>query len=367
MKILFVCTGNTCRSVMAEFIFKEKIKQRLGEVGVEKFYIDSAGIMADGVSVISDNSKKVLEKFYGKKFDPSRKCKLFDDKMIENYDIILTVTNKHKDIILSNFGENIKNVFVISEFVEENGDIDDPFMGSVEVYENTFHRLDFLLDKLLDKLNILEDNMKKIFEINHPLIKHKLSIMRDKHTCVSEFRNLCNDISMFLGYEALKEVDVFEENIHTPITSMKAVKILEESIAFVAVLRAGLGMLDGVLKIIPSAKVGHIGLCRDEDTLKAVEYFTKFPKNISNMNVILLDPMIATGGSIVDSINILKRHGVKSIKILSLIASPEGLKRINDEFKDIEIYVAAIDEKLNEKGYIVPGLGDAGDRIFGTE
>lgn len=208
--------------------------------------------------------------------------------------------------------------------------------------------------------------MGKIFEIKHALVSHKLAVMRNKDTKTFEFRNLCNDIGMFLAYEALENVNVYDEEIETPISKMNVKKIDESKIVLVAILRAGLGMIDGILKVIPNAKVGHIGLYRNEETLKAVEYFTKLPEGIEISDVFLLDPMIATGGSVVDSLRNLKNLGAKNIKVLSLIASPEGLKRINDEFNDVDIYVAAIDEKLNEKGYIVPGLGDAGDRIFGT-
>lgn len=208
--------------------------------------------------------------------------------------------------------------------------------------------------------------MGKIFEIKHALVSHKLAVMRNKDAKTFEFRNLCNDIGMFLAYEALENVNVYDEEIETPISKMNVKKIDESKIVLVAILRAGLGMIDGILKVIPNAKVGHIGLYRNEETLKAVEYFTKLPEGIEISDVFLLDPMIATGGSVVDSLRNLKNLGAKNIKVLSLIASPEGLKRINDEFSDVDIYVAAIDEKLNEKGYIVPGLGDAGDRIFGT-
>lgn len=208
--------------------------------------------------------------------------------------------------------------------------------------------------------------MGKVVEVKHPIITHKLTQLRNKDTKTCNFRTLCDEIAIFLGYEAFRDIELLDENIQTPITSMVGKKIQEENITFVVILRAGLGMLNGLLEIIPNARVGHIGLYRDEDTLKTVEYFSKLPSGVENTKVVLLDPMIATGGSIIDSINILKGKGVKDITILSLISSPEGLEKITSKFDDVNIYTAAIDEKLNEKGYIVPGLGDAGDRIFGT-
>lgn len=368
MKILFVCTGNTCRSVMAEYIFKEKVKEKLGENNV--FYIDSAGLMAED-EYISKNAKKTLEKFYGNKFDPPRKSKVFDLTYMDQFDLILTVTKNHKDYILYALNKEVENLFTISEFIGEEGEVEDPFLGSMEIYGQVFEKLDFLLDKLLNKLlnnnKVTGGNMERVFEVKHSLINHKLAIIRDKNTKVSQFRELCSDIAILLGYEVLKNFPTYETSIDTPITSTKVNKIEEEDIAFVVILRAGLGMLDGLLKMVPGAKIGHIGLYRNEETLQAVEYFCKLPKEIENKKVMLLDPMIATGGSVVDSINLLKKSGVKDINVLSLIASPEGINRIQSSFDDVNIYVAAIDEKLNEHGYIVPGLGDAGDRIFGTE
>ena len=208
--------------------------------------------------------------------------------------------------------------------------------------------------------------MGKVFEANHPLIKHKLSLIRDKKTEMYEFRKFCNDISVFLLYEAFRDFSVIDEKIDTPISTTIGKKILESKITFTVILRAGLGMLDGILEILPKAKVSHIGLYRDESTFKAVEYFSKFPKDISDTKVFLLDPMIATGGSIIDAITMLKDKNVKDITVLSLISSPQGIENIVNKFDDVDIYVASIDKGLNEKGYIIPGLGDAGDRIFGT-
>ena len=176
--------------------------------------------------------------------------------------------------------------------------------------------------------------MENIFEINHPMIQHKLTQLRNKETSTSDFRRLCNEIGIFLGYEALKNIEVLEKNIETPITSMRGKYIDEEKITFVVILRAGLGMLNGILEVVPNARIGHIGLYRDESTLEIIEYFSKLPTGIENTKVMLLDPMIATGGSIIDSINILKGRGVKDITVLSLISSPEGLSKITSKFND---------------------------------
>ena len=203
--------------------------------------------------------------------------------------------------------------------------------------------------------------------LNHPLVTHKLSILRDKNTGTKEFREIVGELSEFLCYEALKDAELEECEIETPLVKMKTKKLNENKYAFIPILRAGMGMIDGVLNVIPNAKIGHIGLYRDETTLEPHKYYYKVPKDIVNREVIVVDPMLATGGSACDAIQMIKADGVKKIKFLCMIAAPEGIKRLQTEHPDVQIYVASLDEKLNDKGYILPGLGDAGDRIFGTK
>ena len=209
--------------------------------------------------------------------------------------------------------------------------------------------------------------MKNVTELNHPLITHKLSILRDKRTGTKEFRELIGEIGMFLCYEALKDIKLEKTTIETPIEKYETEKLNEDKFAFIPILRAGMGLLDGVIKVVPNAKIGHIGMYRDEKTFKPVNYFFKVPKNIDKKTVILLDPMLATGGSANDAIELLKNKGVKKIKFICIIAAPEGIKQVNKENPDVAIYCAHIDRELNENKYICPGLGDAGDRIFGTK
>lgn len=207
----------------------------------------------------------------------------------------------------------------------------------------------------------------KAIELKHPLIEHKLGILRDKNTGTKEFRELVNEIGMFLCYEAMKDASLQTVEIETPITKMKTGQLDEDKYAFVPILRAGMGLLDGVIRVIPNAKIGHIGMYRDEETFEPVNYFFKVPSGIEDREVIILDPMLATGGSALDAIELLKSKGVKKMKFLCVIAAPEGIERVEKAHPDVQIYCAHIDEKLNENKYIVPGLGDAGDRIFGTK
>ena len=206
-----------------------------------------------------------------------------------------------------------------------------------------------------------------VIELNHPLVSHKLTVLRNKKTGTKEFRELIGELSMILCYEAMKDAVLEDKEIETPMCAMTGKKLNEDNYAFVPILRAGTGMLDGLIKVMPNAKIGHIGLYRNEETLKPVKYYYKTPKDLSKREVIVLDPMLATGGSGIDAITMLKEDGASKIKFLCIIAAPEGIKKMQEVHPDVEIYCAAIDEKLNQNGYIIPGLGDAGDRIFGTK
>lgn len=209
--------------------------------------------------------------------------------------------------------------------------------------------------------------MSKVTQIAHPLILHKLALIRDKNTGSKDFRELVEEVAMLMAYEVTRDLQLEVVEIETPVCKAKCKMLAGKKVAIVPILRAGLGMVGGMTKLIPAAKVGHIGLYRDEETLKPVEYFCKLPQDIEERDVIVTDPMLATGGSAVDAITLLKQKGAKNIRLMCLIAAPEGIKAVMDAHPDIDIYIASIDEKLNEKGYIVPGLGDAGDRLYGTK
>lgn len=208
--------------------------------------------------------------------------------------------------------------------------------------------------------------MSQFHIVDHPLITHKLSIMRNKKTGSKDFRELLEEIAMLMGYELTRDLPLEPVNIETPITKMEAKMISGKKLAIVPILRAGLGMVDGLLSLIPVAKVGHIGLYRDPKTHLPVEYYCKLPPDIDDRIVILVDPMLATGGSAVDALTMLKKRGCTNIRFMCLVAAPEGVKKVQEAHPDVDIYTAALDDHLNEHAYIVPGLGDAGDRIFGT-
>ena len=207
----------------------------------------------------------------------------------------------------------------------------------------------------------------KPFIMDHPLIQHKITLLRDKNTSSKEFRELISEVTMLMCYEATRDLPLKQVEIETPIAVTKAKVISGRKLAFVPILRAGIGMVDGILTLVPAAKVGHIGLYRDPDTHEPVEYYCKLPSDIDEREVIVLDPMLATGGSAIDAISQLKSRGVKQIKFMCIIAAPEGMEALMEAHPDVQIYCGALDGHLNEDKYIVPGLGDAGDRIFGTK
>ncbi|MCI8554533.1 MAG: uracil phosphoribosyltransferase [Clostridiales bacterium] len=207
---------------------------------------------------------------------------------------------------------------------------------------------------------------EKPFIADHPLIQHKVTLLRDKNTGSKEFRELIQEITELMCYEATRDLPLCEVEVETPITLTRSKVISGRKLAFVPILRAGMGMVDGAIELVPAAKVGHIGLFRDPETLKPVEYYCKLPGDIGERDVIVLDPMLATGGSAIDAISQIKERGPKSIKFMCIIAAPEGMKALTEAHPDVPIYCAALDERLDDHGYIVPGLGDAGDRIFGT-
>ena len=203
--------------------------------------------------------------------------------------------------------------------------------------------------------------------VDHPLVQHKLTLMREKSTSTASFRQLLREISLLLGYEALKDLPITETIIETPLTEMRAPVLAGKKLALVSILRAGNGLLDGILELAPAARVGFVGLYRDEETLKPVQYYCKVPADLADRPVLVVDPMLATGNSSAAAVDLLKERGAHDIRFLCLLAAPEGVARMKEAHPDVRIVTAALDEKLNEKGYIVPGLGDAGDRMFGTK
>ncbi len=210
----------------------------------------------------------------------------------------------------------------------------------------------------------MKDN---VFVFDHPLVKHKIAILRDKNTGMKQFRELIEEITTIMTYESMRDVELTPVEVETPLERTIEYKVREESIAIVPILRAGLGMVNGVHKVFPTACVGHIGMYRDERTLEPCEYYCKLPEGIGGKTVLLVDPMLATGGSAADAISALKRRGCKNIKLMSIIGAPEGVDRVASAHPDVKIYVSTLDRQLNENGYILPGLGDAGDRLFGTK
>ncbi|MCJ0935348.1 uracil phosphoribosyltransferase [Mammaliicoccus sciuri] len=209
--------------------------------------------------------------------------------------------------------------------------------------------------------------MGKVHVFDHPLIQHKLSYIRDRKTGTKEFRELVDEVGMLMAYEVTRDFETQVVEIETPVTKMNAQRLSGKKLALIPILRAGLGMTDGIMKLVPAARVGHVGLYRDPETLEAVEYFVKLPQDIEEREIIVVDPMLATGASAIEAIQSLKNRGANKIRFMGLIAAPEGVKALQEAHEDVDIYIAALDEKLDDHAYITPGLGDAGDRLFGTK
>ncbi|MGZ9586327.1 uracil phosphoribosyltransferase [Paenibacillus marinisediminis] len=209
--------------------------------------------------------------------------------------------------------------------------------------------------------------MGKLVICDHPLIQHKLTFIRDKHTNTKDFRELVDEVATLMAYEITRELKLDTIQVETPVAATECKVISGRMLGLIPILRAGLGMVDGVVKLVPGAKIGHVGLFRDPETLKPVEYYTKLPTDVQERQLIVIDPMLATGGSAIAAIDVLKKRNCSQIKLMCLVAAPEGVKAMQEAHPDVDIYVAALDEKLNDHGYIVPGLGDAGDRLFGTK
>ncbi len=242
------------------------------------------------------------------------------------------------------------------------------FDGSIIYTRNVFLvRIQNYLERGPAVLRDCVTDMSTLHVVDHPLITHKLTIMRDKNTGSKDFRELLNEISMLMGYELTRDFPLEDVEIETPIQKMTAKRIRGKKVAIVPILRAGLGMVDGLVSLIPAAKVGHIGLYRDPDTHLPVEYYSKLPFDIEKRTVIVCDPMLATGGSASDAITMIKAKGAKSVRLMCLVAAPEGVAKVQADHPDVDIYTAALDERLNDHAYIIPGLGDAGDRLFGTK
>ena len=354
MRILFVCTGNTCRSPMAQVM----AAQLFGE----SLQVTSAGLMAAPNSAASAHAITAMSE---RQLDlTGHSSQMVTEVLLKSADLILTMTESHKSALIQTAPDK---VYTLGEYAGYNISVGDPFGGSLDVYRTCAEEIYRLLLKIHDKVvKQREGKLDNLHVTDHPLVENKLTMLRDKDTGNKEFRELVREIATFICYEATRDATLVEKKIETPVCKTTA-RVTECKYAIVPILRAGLGMVDGVSGLLPTAKIGHIGMFRDPTSLEPVEYYCKLPPDSADREILLLDPMIGTGGTAVAAIEYLKKNKSKQIKLLSLLASPEGVRRLWESHPDVMIYTAALDKSLNDHGYIVPGLGDAGDRLFGTK
>lgn len=350
IKILIVCTGNTCRSPMAQVM--------ASEIFGDGYEIISAGVMAMPGSPASTHAIVAMGE-RGLNLSDHKSMKV-SETIVRDADIILVMTSSHKAALSHLVADRIDNK------VQVLG-VSDPFGGDLSVYRRC-------AEEIYEQLMAVQNRMKvddlgsfdNLHVTEHPLVESKLTLLRDKDTGNKEFRELVREIATFICYEATRDAPLREKEIETPLKKTKA-RVTNRKYAIVPILRAGMGMVDGVSNLLPTAKIGHIGMYRDPDSLEPVEYYCKLPPDSIDREILLLDPMIATGGTTDAAISYLKKNNICQIKLLSLLASPEGVKRLGNAHPDVIIYTASLDERLDDQGYIVPGLGDAGDRLFGTK
>jgi len=365
--VLFVCTGNTCRSPMAEaiardFFAREGLSIQVLSAGVSAFNQQPASqhaitaMEADGLDLYAHQSQNVTS------------------QMLHDASLVLALTRGHKQMLLSIVPSAKKKIYTLGEYAGTRQDVDDPFGQDLITYLACAAQIRGLLEKCLTKIrkdmegtmtNLQDVVEKRLHITEHPLIKSKMTMLRDKNTGNKEFRELVDEIAGLISYEATRDVKVVRREVETPVGRAEGWHC-EQKFGLVPILRAGLGMVNGILNLLPTAKIGHIGLYRNPETLQPVEYYAKLPPECDEREILLLDPMLATGRTAERAIMYLKEAGAKRIKLICLVAVREGVECVLSAHSDVDIYAAAYDELLNDHGYIVPGLGDAGDRLFGT-